>query len=246
MPRCQGRAWGSTDARRVPRFWREPSEGSRSACRRARDGRLPFPAMSARAHARMIAVASELSPRLEEAIARNGSLRLSRRWKSTPLVEVLCRVVAGQQLSVKAAQSIWGRVVIAAGDRTLSDHLLEAHPEGLRACGLSGAKTKTMRAIAEAAREGALEPGELASLDHLERSAHLKSIWGVGQWTADMISMFYFGDADVWPDGDVTARKTLARLTSRRRKTLRTAARFAPYRSYLALHMWQHASARPT
>jgi DNA-3-methyladenine glycosylase II len=82
-------------------------------------------------------------------------------------------------------------------------------------------------------------------MNYAERSAALTSIWGVGQWTADMMCMFYFGEHDVWPDGDVGARKTLERLTNRRRSTIRTAQLFAPHRSYLALYMWAHADARP-
>ena len=57
--------------------------------------------------------------------------------------------------------------------------------------------------------------------------------------------MFWFGEEDIWPDGDVAARKTLEKLTSARRKTHRTALRFAPYRSYLALYMWQWVDAKP-
>ena len=109
----------------------------------------------------------------------------------------------------------------------------------------TAAKTRAMCAIAREARAGGLEADELRDLDHATRSRHLTALWGVGQWTADMISIFYFGDEDVWPDGDIAARKTLARLTSPRRKTVRTAARFAPHRSRLALYMWRHVDAPP-
>ncbi|MEM8810884.1 MAG: DNA-3-methyladenine glycosylase 2 family protein, partial [Cyanobacteria bacterium P01_G01_bin.38] len=78
-----------------------------------------------------------------------------------------------------------------------------------------------------------------------DRAQRLTAIWGVGQWTADMMSIFYFGDPDIWPDGDVTARTNLIQLTSARRKTTLTAARFAPHRSYLALYMWRHSDAAP-
>ena len=98
-----------------------------------------------------------------------------------------------------------------------------------------------MRAIALATLANQLDESLLSELDHEERTHCLTEIWGVGQWTADMMGIFYFGDPDIWPDGDTTARKNLERLTSRRRKTVRTAARFAPYRSYLALYMWHQA-----
>lgn len=153
--------------------------------------------------------------------------------------------MAGQQLSVKAASTIWGRVAESAGGRPLTQHLATATPESLRACGLSGAKTKAVQAIAELDIGGQLNAVDFAVLDHAERSKRLTSIWGVGQWTADMISIFCFRDPDIWPDGDGAASGALERLTSRRRKTTKTAERFAPYRSYLAIYMWRHLDAAP-
>ena len=200
--------------------------------------------MSNAIHQRFIDIAHGLSPALADAMTALGPLALQRR-QEVPLAEALCRSVAGQQLSVKAARTIWGRVLESAGERPLIEHFAVVEPEELRARGLSMAKARTMRAIAEEARAGRLDAAELGALELQERTVRLTSIWGIGQWTADMMSIFYFGDEDVWPEGDVTARSTLTRLTSRRRKTVRTAQRFAPHRSYLALYMWRHADAAP-
>jgi DNA-3-methyladenine glycosylase II len=200
--------------------------------------------MSAEIHLRFVEVAHELSPELAYAIKRGGPLTLEID-ASRPLAERLCRSIAGQQLSVKAARSIWTRVVDAAGEVPLPEFFTETNHETLRGCGLSGAKARALCLIAEEARAGRLEADELRGLDHAARSQRLTALWGVGQWTADMISIFYFGEPDVWPEGDVAARKTLERLTSPRRKTLRTAARFAPYRSHLALYLWRHVDAPP-
>lgn len=194
--------------------------------------------------ARLVAIAQELSPTLADAIAHTDPLELIPN-RNDSLPERLCRAVAGQQLSIKAAASIWRRVVDSASDRPLIDHLSEVPPEALRACGLSGAKAKAMRAIAQAALTGELEADELAVMPRGDRTQRLTAIWGIGQWTADMVNIFYFGDPDVWPEGDTTARKRLECLTSPRRKTIRTAARFAPHRSYLALYMWRQADAAP-
>lgn len=202
--------------------------------------------MSSFAHQHLLEVSRDLGDRLHDAIDARGSLRLRRTLRSSAFPVVLCRAVAGQQLSVRAAQTIWGRVLERVGEVDLVDYLGGRCTQQLRSCGLSGAKAKAMQAIAQAARGGELDAKELEKLPHEQRVHRLTEIWGVGQWTADMMGIFYFGDRDIWPDGDVTARKTLERLTSKRRKTLRTAERFAPYRSYLALHMWQHADATPT
>lgn len=202
-------------------------------------------AMTHHIHDHALSAAEKLSPELFQAIERQGALEA---WSppQTPFPVSLCRSVAGQQLSVKAAASIWARV------QTLSEHpegLLDAfcseRHEALRGCGLSGAKVKTLIAIADARRDGWLETEPLRAMSPQARSDRLVEIWGVGRWTADMANIFYFGEPDIWPDGDVTARKTLEKLTSKRRKTVRTAARFAPYRSFLARYMWRHADAPP-
>jgi DNA-3-methyladenine glycosylase II len=200
--------------------------------------------MSEEIHLRFVEVARELSPSLADAFERGGPVTLQAD-DSQPLAERLCRSIAGQQLSVKAARSIWTRVVDAAGETPLMEFFVEPNQEVLRGCGLSGAKLRALCLIAEEARAGRLEADELRRLDHAQRSQRLTALWGVGQWTADMISIFYFGEPDVWPEGDVAARKTLERLTSPRRKTLRTATRFAPHRSYLALYLWRHVDAPP-
>lgn len=197
-----------------------------------------------RIHQRFIEQSEALSPALANAIARVGPVRVEVDH-SRSLAEHLCRSVAGQQLSVKAARSIWARVLTAADGVPLTEFFIDANARVLRGCGLSAAKVRALLGIAETDRAGALDRDALGALDSQARSRQLTALWGVGQWTADMIAIFHFGDEDIWPDGDVAARKTLERLTSRRRKTTRTAARFAPYRSRLALYMWRHADAEP-
>ena len=197
---------------------------------------------SAAIHSHLLEVAATLGEPLAQAIEANGALVLIAS-QSNSLPQQLCHTVAGQQLSTKAAQSIWNRVVASANSASLIEHFSNSDVDSLRGCGLSAAEAKAIIGIAQAAQSGQLEATELSALSTSERTARLTALWGVGQWTADMINLFYFGDADVWPDGDVTARKTLERLTSKRRKTQKTAACFSPHRSYLALHMWRYVDA---
>ncbi|MGC1219239.1 MAG: hypothetical protein WA883_17330 [Phormidesmis sp.] len=195
-------------------------------------------------HQKLCAIASNLSPTLAAAIAHNGPIQLVPN-QDIPFPERLCRAVTGQQLSIRAAQTIWGRVVLSASNENLIDYFDWVDGAVLKSCGLSAAKVKTVKAIAQAALRGQLDPTELSQLSAVERTKRLIALWGVGPWTADMMGIFYFGDEDIWPNGDVTARKTLEKLTSKRRKTVKTAARFVPYRTYLALHMWQYTDATP-
>lgn len=195
-------------------------------------------------HRHLVDVSSEFAPELASAISAIAPMTLPRR-DDMPFPDYLCRAISGQQISVKAAASIWARVVDSAGDKPLTEHFADCSHETLRACGLSTAKTKTMQGIARSHLDAGLDRDSLAPLSAMERSERLTQLWGVGQWTADMMNIFYFGEEDIWPDGDVAARKALERLTSKRRKTVRTAQRFKPYRSWLALYMWAHVDAPP-
>ena len=191
-----------------------------------------------------VEIATAISPALADAIETIGPIRLQKR-NQQPLVDVLFRAIAGQQLSTKAATSIWNRLIEIAGDDRLVDFVAASDPDRIRSCGLSNAKVKSLKAIVDANENGLLDQTTLSQVDHAERSKQLTTIWGVGQWTADMLGIFYFGDRDIWPDTDLAVWKTLERLTSRRRKTAKTAASFAPNRSYLALYMWRIANTMP-
>ena len=162
------------------------------------------------------------------------------------LAHFLCRAVVGQQLSTKAASSIWARVESAASlaGHDIPQFFHDDCVDALRACGVSGNKIKALRCLRDAERDGLLHGQTLRRLDHDGRSQRLLAIWGVGQWTCDMASIFYCRAADVWPEGDLAVQKTFGRLIGRR-KPAKAALRFAPFRSYLALSMWKIVNAVP-
>ena len=167
-----------------------------------------------------------------------GPIRRQAR-RSLPLPEKLCQAVAGQQLSVSAADTIWTRFETLRDGRPLVTFLSRVNDQDLRGCGLSFAKVRSIRAIGEASKNGQLEDHRLIRMDHVERTELLTKIPGVGPWTADMIGIFYCGDPDIWPDGDLVAQRTLQQLVGRRSPTIRVAASFSPWRSRLAMAMWR-------
>jgi DNA-3-methyladenine glycosylase II len=198
--------------------------------------------MSTEIHRHFVKTARAVSPPLHAAIAATGALTFPRRGGKS-LAWFLARVIVGQQLSTSAARSIWARVEAAAKmeGAAIPEFFVERNTRKLRACGLSRAKTKALLAIRTAQADGALSIRRLRKLNHAARSEVLQEIWGVGQWTADMTSIFYFTDPDVWPEGDVAVQGTLRRLTGKRShaSAFKIAAAFAPYRSFLALYMWR-------
>lgn len=200
--------------------------------------------MKTRIHEALLETARSLDDRLALALEARGPLSLPRRSDAC-LTGALCRAVAGQQLSTAAARTIWSRVVARTEPDELVPGLRRLDPATLLSCGLSRAKARAIAAILEAEAEGMLDDGHVRRMDHADRIAHLTRIRGVGPWTADMIGIFHCRDADIWPEGDLAARKTLQSLVPRRRNMLRVAERFAPHRSLLALHMWRHADDPP-
>lgn len=163
--------------------------------------------------------------------------------RDLPLPESLCRVVAGQQLSVAAARTIWSRFEAFRGQRSLVPFLAEVSDQDLRGCGLSFAKIRSFRAIGVAAELGQLEAQNVLRMGHPERAASLTKIAGVGLWTADMIGIFYCGDPDIWPEGDLVAQRTLQDLVGKKHSTAKVAATFSPWRSRLAMTMWKSVDA---
>lgn len=197
------------------------------------------------AHAFLVAAAAAVSPALHDALLQIGPLWFPDR-EDRGLAMQLARAIVGQQLSTKAARSIWARIEGAAAiaEEPLVAFLRAENAAALRACGASGNKVKALLAIAAAAAAGRLDAGAVRAMDHLTRSAHLSDIWGIGQWTCDMVSIFYCRDEDVWPASDVSVQRMFATFIGQQQPA--TAAQlFSPYRSILALHMWRLLDAIP-
>ncbi len=152
----------------------------------------------------------------------------------------LARAVIGQQLSVKVARRIWGRVEAAAQARgvDLLTLLTEEQAPILKTCGVSGPKVQALLALNVAEAQGDLCLTRLRALTPEARTAHLCRIRGIGPWTGDRTAIFYFQEPDIGTDRDA-ADKAFRRLLRAGRPVAEAAARFTPDRSFLALHRWQ-------
>jgi len=204
--------------------------------------------MTPKLHREFLGVAGEFSPDLRDHMKRLGPVTMPNR-KPLGIAQFLARVIIGQQLSTKAARTIWGRVKTAANqsEQKIPGFFCEENYTELRECGCSNNKAKALIAINEAHSDGRITAARLRRLDRETRDVTLRELHGVGQWTIDMAAMFYFGDTDVWPQGDLSVSRTFGHyLTQRQMKRYdEYVARFAPNRSYLALYMWEAADALP-
>ena len=184
---------------------------------------------------------------LRRLIDDGGPLDLEARTRGRPddAYGALLRSIVGQQLSTKAARSIYGRLVELFGGSTPSpQELLDSDPEALRGAGLSGAKVRYVRSLAEHVLSGELELERLPSLGDEEVMREVTAVKGLGEWTAHMFLIFHLGRPDVLPVGDLGVRKGMQTHFGLRKlpeadRMEKLAAPWRPFRSVAAWYMWR-------
>ena len=161
-------------------------------------------------------------------------------------VQSLARAIVSQQLSGKAADTIWGRVLDLYPKRKFpKPPVILATPDtALRAAGLSGAKAAAIKDLARHVVEAKLVPATLPKLSDAQVSELLLPVRGIGPWSVDMFLMFALARPDVLPVGDLGVRKGMQmhfRLRSlpEADKMIKLAAPWRPYRSVAAWYMWR-------
>jgi len=172
------------------------------------------------------------------------------RRRGEPSFENFVRIIAGQQLSVKAAATIFGRVETALQGNFQPDHFLSLSDSELRAAGFSRQKIAYARGLSEAVIEQRLDPSGLAALpdDHVvEKITALK---GFGRWSAEMFLLFSLGRPDVWPADDLAIQAGVQRLKGlserpNRRQTDALAEKWRPHRGSVAIFIWHYYANAP-
>jgi len=182
-----------------------------------------------------------LDPMVADSIARLGYPAPRLR---EPGYETLLRTIVGQQVSVAAAASVWGKLEAAVGAGCPPEALLERDFDTLRACGLSRQKQGYARSLAELVTSGALDLHALPADDE-EAIAALVQIKGIGRWSAEIYLLFAEGRRDIWPAGDLAVQIAIGQLkglperpSEKDTRTLGEAWR--PHRSAMALMAWHH------
>lgn len=190
-------------------------------------------------------------PAMAALIERVGEIdlktRLRRRSEERPAdaYGALLRAIVGQQLSTKAARTIYGRVCDLFGGTTPSpEQLLEASEKDLRACGLSGRKVEYIRDLAAHVLSGELELDRLGELSDEKAIEEIVAVRGLGQWTAEMFLIFHLERPDVLSGGDLGIRKAiqieyeLEEMPTPQR-VLEIGEAWRPHRSLASLYLWE-------
>lgn len=159
----------------------------------------------------------------------------------------LVQIIVNQQLSGKAAETIFGRLEIATGRVGVTpEGILKIRLPTLRKCGLSNSKAETIRGLARAVADGGIDLKTLHTYPDEKITEHLTSLKGIGPWTAEMILMFSLGRTDIFSKGDLGLRKGIMRLYGLKnlpsdRQMEKLTKAWKPYRTYAARVLWRVA-----
>ena len=156
--------------------------------------------------------------------------------------ETLLRTIIGQQVSVKAAASIWDKLAGIVGDVHVPAAMLAASDADLRAAGLSRQKAAYARSLAEHVTAGTLDLDALPEDDE-EAIARLVDVKGIGRWSAEIYLLFAEGRPDIWPAGDLAVQIEAGRIMGlegrpTERQTRALAEAWRPHRGAAAVLMW--------
>jgi DNA-3-methyladenine glycosylase II len=186
-----------------------------------------------------------------EAVGPNG-LGDARAGRPANHYGALVRAIVGQQLSTKAARSIYLRLAERFEGRTPTpQEVLADDPEALRAAaGLSRAKVGYLRSLAEHVLSGELELERLNELDDEQVAAELVAVKGLGVWTAHMFLMFHLQRPDVLPIGDLGIRRAIERAYALEElpqapEIERIAAPWRPHRTLACRYLWRSLDNEP-
>jgi len=189
---------------------------------------------------REVAVRLSTDPWLAQRVKQMPGLRVPGCWDG---FELAIRAILGQQISVKGASTLAGRLVQTFGEAIAAGGVLThlfPRPEILAAgniarIGLPARRAETIRALAQAVSEGQIVFGAVANSEDFQD--RLRQVPGIGEWTAQYVAMRALGDPDAFPASDLGLLSAAA--PARERELIQRAEAWRPWRSYAAMYLWQ-------
>lgn len=185
-------------------------------------------------------------PRLAALIGRSKPYNIVAQQIVRPF-DSLAESIAYQQLSGKAAATIFGRVRALFPKRKWLDpkSVLATSDETFRSCGLSRSKTASLKDLARKTLDGTVPSGRtLVRMSDEEIIERLTAVRGIGRWTVEMLLLFDLGRLDIWPVTDYGVQKGFAKTFGRRKLPTpkqfhKIGEKWRPYRSVAAWYFWR-------
>jgi DNA-3-methyladenine glycosylase II len=194
-----------------------------------------------------------VDPVIRELIDARGPIdpKIDRRGSRPDPYEALARAIVGQQLSTKAAASIWAKLQGLFGGRTpTAAELVAAEHDELRSAGLSNSKVAYLQELARRVDTGELDLARLTELADEDVVAELIEVKGIGRWTAEMFLIFHLARPDVISTGDLGIRRAVQLaygLDDLPGPTdlERIAEPWRPHRTLACLYLWRSLANTP-
>ena len=187
-------------------------------------------------------------PAMAKLIERLGDRSAAQRRRGAPKPDAygaLLRTIVGQQLSAKAARTIYERVLALYGGKTPSPKQILATDEAdLRGAGLSGRKVEYIRDLAAHVQSGELELDRLEELSDEEVIEEISAVRGLGKWSAEMFLIFHLERPDVISGGDLGIRKAIQLELGMDEmptpaEVEEIGERWSPHRSLASIYLWE-------
>lgn len=156
----------------------------------------------------------------------------------------LCSDIIGQQLSGKAADTIYGRFETLFPKKTpTAQRMLKLPDEKLRSAGISGAKTRSLKDLATHVVQKKVDLSKFPNMTDDEIKTTLIQVKGIGPWTAEMFLMFSLAREDVFSFGDLGLKKAIQRVYGFKKhptekQMIKLSKKWQPYRTYAARILW--------
>ncbi len=185
---------------------------------------------------------TKTDPQLAKILKQHGLYSITSRGEA---LETLLRSIVGQQISVKAAASVWKKLTNLIGS-IKSENVLSVSSENLKSCGLSKQKAQYIINIAEHFKTNRIVSHSYwKGRTYLSIYDELITIKGIGPWTAEMFGMFYLLEKDIFPIKDVGIIRAMNRLYGNNNKVLdldeiiKISDTWKPYRSVACWFLWR-------
>ena len=193
-------------------------------------------------HSHLIEVSKKHCKPLQKLLQKNGVIEINVP-KNFPLFDCLTQTVIEQQLAYAAAKTIWQRLnkAAASADQTLFQFCNQKNRANLKKIGLSGNKIKAILGARSAIKSGDLNADDLSVMNYEKLHKTITSLWGFGNWSVDMIAIFYYGMTNIWSDQDLILNRGIKSLCEKTDLSPEDLLQLVnPYQSYLALHIWRY------
>lgn len=190
-----------------------------------------------------------LAPVVAAAFAAEAPIALRSPKPPELYFREIADAITSQQLSVKAAATIWRRFETLLGGDVTPEKVLALSVDDMRSAGVSRQKAGYLHATAQAIVDGAVDLAHIHGLDDAAVIAELTKLKGIGPWTAEMFLMFTLGRPDIYSYLDLGLTRGFESVYGKTGATRLDmepiVAEWSPYRTYAALALWHHRDNQP-